>query len=124
QGVLHAMLFSKVKAAALACLAAVLLVGGAQAVRLWADPQEPDEQQAPRPRREFRAEPPARPSRPPRDPEATARGVAESHRNLKNIGIAVHNYVAEYGHLPSDLVHPKDGRPVLSWRVAILPYLL
>jgi RNA polymerase sigma factor (sigma-70 family) len=125
-GVLHAMFVSKVKSAALACLAVVLLVGGAQAVRVWADPQEPQEPQAPDPGREYRAEPPpppAQPARPPRDPEATVRGVARSDPNLRNIGIAIHNYAAENGHLPADIVNPKDGRPVLSWRVAILPYL-
>ena len=42
--------------------------------------------------------------------------------NLKHIGLAFHNYHDEHGALPTNL-RAKDGKPGLSWRVAILPFL-
>src|SRR5262245_18888701 len=35
---------------------------------------------------------------------------------------AIHNYEANYGYLPAD-IRGADGKPLLSWRVALLPYL-
>ncbi len=52
--------------------------------------------------------------------EAAAR--AQSANNLKQIGLAIHNYESAYGHLPHDIVD-KNGKPLLSWRVAILPFM-
>ncbi len=52
--------------------------------------------------------------------EAAAR--MSSANNLKQIGLAIHNYHDAYGHLPQDIVD-KKGKPLLSWRVAILPYI-
>ena len=42
--------------------------------------------------------------------------------NLKQIALAMHNYEATYGHFPHDITD-KDGKPILSWRVAILPFI-
>ena len=42
--------------------------------------------------------------------------------NLKQIGLAIHNYHDANGHLPTDVVGA-DGKPLLSWRVQILPYI-
>ena len=42
--------------------------------------------------------------------------------NLKQIGLAFHNHHAAMAKFPSN-IHGKDGKPLLSWRVAILPYL-
>lgn len=43
--------------------------------------------------------------------------------NLKQIGLAVHNHVSAYSDkVPRDVVD-KDGKPLLSWRVQILPSL-
>jgi len=42
--------------------------------------------------------------------------------NLKYIGIALWNYHEVHGCLPPAAITDKDGKPLLSWRVAILPY--
>jgi hypothetical protein len=52
--------------------------------------------------------------------EAAAR--MSSANNLKQIGIAIHNYHDTYGHMPQDITD-KNGKPLLSWRVAILPFM-
>ena len=43
--------------------------------------------------------------------------------NLKQIGLAIHNYHENYGHLPPRYTEDQSGRRLLSWRVLILPYL-
>jgi hypothetical protein len=45
-----------------------------------------------------------------------------SANNLKQIGLAIHNYDEAHGHLPNNTYAP-DGTPLLSWRVHILPYM-
>jgi hypothetical protein len=35
----------------------------------------------------------------------------------------MHNYHSTYGHLPPAAVRGSDGKPLLSWRVLILPYI-
>ncbi|MDE0866981.1 MAG: DUF1559 domain-containing protein, partial [Rubripirellula sp.] len=41
---------------------------------------------------------------------------------LKQIGLAMHNHHAAYRSLPGNIVS-EDGKPLLSWRVAILPFI-
>lgn len=43
--------------------------------------------------------------------------------NLKQIGIALHNYLDQKGTFPPQAIANAKGTPLLSWRVAILPYL-
>jgi len=43
--------------------------------------------------------------------------------NLRKIVIALHNYHSVYRRLPPAAISDKQGTPLLSWRVAILPFL-
>ncbi|MFM8273288.1 MAG: DUF1559 domain-containing protein [Gemmata sp.] len=48
----------------------------------------------------------------------------QSANNLKQIAIAMHNYASTYNDLfPPAAVCDKRGKPQLSWRVLILPYI-
>jgi hypothetical protein len=42
---------------------------------------------------------------------------------LRRIAIAMQAYEGEHGHFPSAVVTDRTGRPLYSWRVALLPYL-
>jgi hypothetical protein len=53
--------------------------------------------------------------------EAAAR--VQSQNNLKQISLAMHNYAdTNTGRLPAPAIRDKNGKPLLSWRVALLPY--
>jgi hypothetical protein len=54
------------------------------------------------------------------DPAAVQRQIAN---NLKIVGLAMHNYPKADGRFPAPAIQGPDGKPLLSWRVAILPYL-
>ena len=43
--------------------------------------------------------------------------------NLKQIGLAFHNYHCANNAFPRAAITDKRGKPLLSWRVAILPYI-
>jgi hypothetical protein len=61
----------------------------------------------------------------PAEPVETdaAKNEQTSANNLKQIALAVINHAdAHKGRLPANVVD-KDGKPILSWRVEILPYL-
>ncbi|PHR99366.1 MAG: hypothetical protein COA78_24990, partial [Blastopirellula sp.] len=49
--------------------------------------------------------------------------IAASKNNLMKIGNAVHQYHDYNKELPSQAITNKDGKPLLSWRVALLPFL-
>jgi hypothetical protein len=53
--------------------------------------------------------------------EAAARQTTMN--NLKQIGLAIHNYHDVHGHYPPAAVVDKKGKKLLSWRVMILPYI-
>jgi hypothetical protein len=43
--------------------------------------------------------------------------------NLKQIGLAMHNYHDTYGSFPPAYIADENGRPMHSWRVLLLPFL-
>ncbi len=48
---------------------------------------------------------------------------AQESNDLRQIGLAMQNYETVHGHFPPPARLTRDGRPGLSWRVEILPYL-
>ena len=48
---------------------------------------------------------------------------AQSMNNMKQILLAILDYEKAHGTLPPAYIADKDGKPLLSWRVLILPYL-
>src|SRR5580692_2246885 len=55
-------------------------------------------------------------------PAITKKDLNASKNNLKQIVLAFHNYHETNNQFPGDILD-KDGKPLLSWRVAILPFL-
>jgi hypothetical protein len=49
--------------------------------------------------------------------------ILRSANNLKQIALAMHNYADTYNTFPPAAVCDKSGKPLLSWRVLILPFL-
>ncbi|QEF99962.1 hypothetical protein Mal15_40290 [Stieleria maiorica] len=47
----------------------------------------------------------------------------QASNELKQIGLAMHNYHATYNTFPDRAIRDDNGNPLLSWRVAILPYI-
>jgi hypothetical protein len=47
----------------------------------------------------------------------------QSANNLKQIALAMHGYHDVFEGFPPAGIASKDGKPLLSWRVAILPYI-
>jgi hypothetical protein len=57
------------------------------------------------------------------EPPITRKDLQTSQNNLKQIGLACINCAnANRGMLPTDIVD-KSGKPMLSWRVLLLPYI-
>jgi prepilin-type processing-associated H-X9-DG protein len=48
---------------------------------------------------------------------------AQCVNNLKQTALAFHNMHSAENHFPAASINSKDGKPLLSWRVAILPYI-
>ncbi|MGB7347815.1 MAG: DUF1559 domain-containing protein [Pirellulaceae bacterium] len=51
-----------------------------------------------------------------------ARGQ-QAQNNLKQIGLAMHNFHSAYRKLPDAISRDADGKALLSWRVHVLPFL-
>ncbi|MBX9579724.1 MAG: DUF1559 domain-containing protein [Gemmataceae bacterium] len=56
------------------------------------------------------------------DSAFAGRGSTANENNLKQIALAFHNYESAFGNFPSNS-YDKDGKPLLSWRVHILPFV-
>ena len=55
--------------------------------------------------------------------EALKLAKKRQDNHLSRILLAFRNYEGEHGHLPAAAICDKDGKPLLSWRVAILKHL-
>jgi hypothetical protein len=55
--------------------------------------------------------------------ERGSAGRVQSQNNLKQIALAFHNYHSVYNHFPPAAIYDKSGKPLLSWRVLILPFV-
>jgi hypothetical protein len=55
-------------------------------------------------------------------PDGPPADRVRSANNLKLLVLALHNFHDAHGRFPTD-VRDKDGKPLLSWRVQILPYI-
>lgn len=56
----------------------------------------------------------------------SARNAAQrmqSSNNIKQILLSIHNYESTYKRFPARTINSKDGKPLLSWRVSLLPYV-
>ena len=49
--------------------------------------------------------------------------VAQGHNNLHQLVLAMHNHHSAMGQFPPQAIYDKNGKPLLSWRVMILPYI-
>lgn len=52
-----------------------------------------------------------------------AAGRAQSANNLKQLGLALHNFESAYKTFPATAGLDDEGEPMVSWRVAVLPFL-
>lgn len=50
------------------------------------------------------------------------RSMSGTRNNLRQVSLACLNFESAHGHLPADIVD-ENGKPLLSWRVRILPYV-
>jgi hypothetical protein len=60
--------------------------------------------------------------------DGIGQGQFRSHRTqsinqIKQFGLAFHNYESAYQKLPAAAICDKNGKPLLSWRVTILPFI-
>jgi hypothetical protein len=47
----------------------------------------------------------------------------QSHNNLKMLALGLHAFHDRFGQFPPATVYDRDGNPLYSWRVLILPYI-
>jgi hypothetical protein len=61
----------------------------------------------------------------PDDQPATpgANPMTSRAQAVRDILLAMHNYHSDYAKLPARAIYSKDKKPLLSWRVQLLPYL-
>jgi len=110
EGVIKTMSMTKLKLTLAGSLLAGITTAGAGLLAAYGGPAQVIKGAAPVPGAPAQAEP----------DEGQAR--AQSVNNLKQIGLAMHNFVSTSGNFPPPAI-TADGKPTLSWRVAILPFL-
>jgi hypothetical protein len=57
--------------------------------------------------------------------ESFAKNAGDEHntKKLRDMLIAMHNFHGDFNRMPNQCIMSKDGKPLLSWRVQLLPYL-
>jgi RNA polymerase sigma factor (sigma-70 family) len=127
QGVLHAMFMTKLKLSLAVALIIVIAGVGAGVLGNWgpADAAGTPPEDGPQAVKGKRGAGPQDGKRRPdaEDPAQTAARRTKSMNNLKLIALAMHNYHDTYNHFPPPAIYSKNGKALLSWRVALLPFL-
>lgn len=61
----------------------------------------------------------------PKKPDLTTKAArtTQSIENLRKLGTGLREFVKKNNHLPPDAIYSRDGRALLSWRVAMLPFV-
>ncbi|MGH7170201.1 MAG: sigma-70 family RNA polymerase sigma factor [Gemmataceae bacterium] len=121
EGVLQAMYWTRMK-----IVMAVLLFAGLGGVgtTFWAvSPSAAEPAGEPTPRPGAAAAPADDKAAKPEDADKLTRDMARSRLNLRKLALAMHAYAEKYGTLPPSAIYDKKGKALLSWRVALLPYL-
>jgi RNA polymerase sigma factor (sigma-70 family) len=67
-------------------------------------------------------QPEAKQERPARA-KGEAEAIREGKKNLQRLATVMHDYESTHGQLPPAAIVSKAGKPLLSWRVLLLPYL-
>jgi RNA polymerase sigma factor (sigma-70 family) len=123
RGVLRAMFLNKCKIALMWTLGLALTLVGGGVVTHQVLTGEPAAEAASGQTVRTPEQPPAAQAPAPAGQRDVQADVRKSQENLRHIGIAMHKYHATFGHLPPAAIVSKDGKPLLSWRVALLPFV-
>lgn len=121
EGVIQSMFWHKVKVTA-ALVVLLGLAGGGVSLLASGRPGQQTEvaakdEEQPKPRKSNKE------TKRDGDAKATAVARVQTRNNLKAIAFAMHNYNDTMGSFPPAATFGKDGKPLLSWRVLILPYI-
>jgi RNA polymerase sigma factor (sigma-70 family) len=124
EGVMLDMLRSKLKGMAIVLIGALAAGLGVLASGHAGLPRPPLAQaREERPAQEAPPGKPAGPAKGANDPVEEALLRARVRQQLRTLGEALSNYQAGYNHLPEPAIVGGNGKPLLSWRVAILPFI-
>jgi RNA polymerase sigma factor (sigma-70 family) len=115
KGVATSMLLTKLKTASFFVLSTAVAAGGASLAARHVASSPPAVAEAPAPAAPFEAPK----AEAPRETELIARSAG----NLRKIAKGIHTYVEAEKRFPPPAIYGRDGSPLLSWRVAILPYI-
>jgi RNA polymerase sigma factor (sigma-70 family) len=119
RGVMHAM-FCKQLAAAGKALALVILLGVGTGLSIGSFAGDDTDKPKPQPVTPASTQ---KTSKPVQQPDAKPEELRATIDSMKYLGLAMHNHVERYGSFPPAAVYSKQGKPLLSWRVLLLPFL-
>jgi RNA polymerase sigma factor (sigma-70 family) len=111
EGMVKAMLITKLKNATVVLVVIALVAGGVTGVAM----QTPQAVARSQPQKESAKNVP--------DPDLEKADRRNSKKNLRQLMIGMHAYYHVNARFPPATLYDADGKPLLSWRVLILPYL-